>query len=128
MKALDPLYLVKAFDRTPPCAWFAMATESSRGRGTRRLSIRELVARSGTPKRTLVKAFYKITAGNLTLEQISRLSAACGVNLLSRNPFYYFQRHHNTGDTEYLSPNQKRKLAAALAQWEKRQAQLNGSK
>ncbi len=111
MKPLDPLYLVRAFDKTPPCSWRAMAMSTDvRGRKARRLLVDELVRRSGIPRRTLIRSLYQASAGQLKLEVISRLSAVCGVNLLSPNPVYQFIRSHPSGECDFLLPWQKQKL------------------
>ncbi len=115
-ESLDPLYLVKALDKTPPASWRAMAIVVSRGRKARRLSVDELCEMSGIPRRTLIRALYRNSASQLKLEIISRISAACGVNLLSPNPVFQFTRSHPSGECEFLLERQKKRLEEIAAE------------
>lgn len=81
------------------------------GRGARkaqRIPEAEIVERSGLSRRSVIRLSYSKSWANASLDTISRFSAACGVNVLGRNPIYWFFRSHSGPDATYLTKAQKR--------------------
>lgn len=108
---LDPNYLVAALDRVPPFVCRMIAIIPGRGgRPTRRLPESQIVKVSGLPRRTIVRLSYSKTWANISLDTASKFAAGCGVNLLSKNPLFYFFRRYTKGDCGYLTRAQKKAL------------------
>lgn len=110
-RALEPNYLQQKLDQCPPWLVRLMAIVPGRGgRKARRIPEAEIIRRSGLSRRTVIRLSYSQSWGSLTLATTSRFAAACGVNLLGRNPTFHFFRSHSRGDCDYLTKAQKRAL------------------
>ena len=102
--------------RCPPYLCRLIAIVPGRGaKPARRIPEAEIIARSGLSRSTVVRLSYSKSWANVPMATASRFAAACGVNLLGKNPLYRYFRSHSKGDCRYLWKNQRRALEALRA-------------
>lgn len=110
-RELEADYLVRSLDRTPPWLVRVMAIRPGRGaRPTKRIPEAEIIRRSGLSRRAVIKLSYSKTWNHVRLDMASRFASACGVNLLGKNPLYFFFRTKASVECDYLTKAQKRAL------------------
>lgn len=110
--------LLEYMNRTPPLAVRAAAVRHVRGgadgpRVTRK-PLTDLLEASGIPRRTFQRLSYKLDWTGVPVDVASAFCAACGVNLLAKQPLYQFFRAHKLKKLNFLTTRQRLAMDKAV--------------
>lgn len=117
--------ILSYLNRTPPLAVRAAAIQHIRGGPdgdrVKRIPLRVLLKASGVPRRTFQRLSYKLDWTGVPVDVASAFCAACGVNLLAKQPLYQFFRAHKLKKLNFLTTRQRLAMDKAVKRFEKPQ-------